>query len=93
MNRIIIIGSDYLAPEWTPLEILIGRYTNLLEHAMYLGELETTRGVAHGYKHDTSRRTIYILGGIPTKYKSVTQDDAELVPFDCISDALIWWQS
>jgi hypothetical protein len=93
MNRILITGHTYVAPEWTPLEILIGRYTNLLEHAMYLGEVETTQGIAHSYKHDTSRRTLYILEGIPAKYVSLTQDDAELVPFDCISDALIWWMS
>jgi hypothetical protein len=38
MQPIMITGHTYLAPEWTPLEVLIGRYTNLLEHAMYLGE-------------------------------------------------------
>jgi hypothetical protein len=93
MNRILITGHTYLAPEWTPLEVLTAHNTNLLNCAMYMGELETTRGVAHSYKHDESRRTIYILEGIPAKYVSLTQDDAELVPFDCISDALVWWMS
>jgi hypothetical protein len=93
MKRIMITGHTYLAPEWSPLEILVEHDQVLLSHAMYLGEVETTQGIAHSYKHDTSRRTIYILGGIPAKYKSLTHDDAELVPFTCTSDALTWWLS
>lgn len=88
---ILITGHTYLAPEWSPLELLVEDDHALLSHAMYMGEVETTEGVAHSYKHDTTRRTLYILEGIAAKYFSLTHDDAELVPFMSTSDALTWW--
>jgi hypothetical protein len=93
MNRIMIIGSDYLAPEWTPLEVLTDHDTDLLNCAMYVGELETTRGIAHGYKHDQTRRTIYVLEGIAYRYIGLSNEKSELVGWQTPSDALAWWQS
>jgi hypothetical protein len=93
MKRIMIIGSDYLAPEWTPLELLTDHDTDLLNCAMYVGELETTRGIAHGYKHDKTRRTIYVLEGIAYRYIGLSNEKSELVGWQTPSDALSWWQS
>lgn len=91
MNRIIIMGHDYLAPEWSPLELLTDHNKTLLEPAMYVGELETSRGIAHGYKHDTTRRTIYVMGGIAYRYVGLSHDKPELVGWQTPSDALVWW--
>jgi hypothetical protein len=93
MQPILITGHTYLAPEWTPLEVLTAHNTNLLNCAMYMGELETTRGVAHAYKHDETRRTIYVVNGIAARYTSITPEDGALIPFNSTRDALTWWKS
>lgn len=93
MKPIMITGHTYLAPEWTPLELLADNDPALLESAMYVGEVETTQGIAHGYKHDTTRRTLYILEGIAYRYIGMSNNKSELVGWQTPSDALVWWQS
>ncbi len=88
-----ILGADYPDdPVWTPLEVLTGSDPEMMSHAMYYGTVTTRAGIAHGYKHSHTRRTVYLLPEMATRYES-RGNARVLVPFGSVADALAWWQS
>jgi hypothetical protein len=95
VDIIHIESHTYPEPNFGPLIKLIATWGDeqLIDAAMYMGLTHTAAGDAHAYKHDFTRRTIYIFDELIGRYAGKFDEDPHIVPFGSPAAALEYWST
>lgn len=93
MDIIHINSHSFPDPEFRPLIKLVANFGDeqLIDAAMYMGCTHTPAGDAHAYKHDFTRRTIYVFDELIGRYAGRFDEDPHIIPFATPTEALTYW--